>query len=84
MLLSFLYLVVRRLLTLLIPGDEIVRSAEVEVLILRHRSCQLTFRKEPPVLSTLLETGEGTDNVDVIRVEQKLNEGRDEGHLRRK
>lgn len=36
MLLSFLYLVVRRLLRLLIPGDEIVRSAEVEVLILRH------------------------------------------------
>jgi putative transposase len=36
MLLSFLYLVVRRLLRLLTPGDEIVRSAEVEVLILRH------------------------------------------------
>ncbi|HET6770782.1 MAG TPA: integrase core domain-containing protein [Actinomycetota bacterium] len=36
MLLSFLYLVVRRLLRLLLPGDEIVRSAEVEVLILRH------------------------------------------------
>jgi hypothetical protein len=36
MLLSFLYLVVRRLLRLLIPGDEIARSAEIEVLILRH------------------------------------------------
>ena len=35
------------------------------------------------MLSKLLETGEGTDNVDVIRVEQKLKEGREEGRLRR-
>lgn len=36
MLLSLVYLLLRRFLRLLIPGDEIVRTAEVELLLLRH------------------------------------------------
>jgi putative transposase len=36
MLFSLVYLLVRRLLRLLIPGHEIVRTAEVELLVLRH------------------------------------------------
>jgi putative transposase len=36
MLLSLVYLFVRRLLRLVMAGDQIVRSAEVELLVLRH------------------------------------------------
>jgi putative transposase len=36
MLLSLVYLLVRRLLKLLLPGHEIARTSEVELLVLRH------------------------------------------------
>jgi hypothetical protein len=59
MLLSFVYLFVRRVARLLIPGDEFVRSAEVELLVLRHEvkvlrrqvrrpACTRTGSSSPP------------------------------------